>query len=182
METESFQTEGPSIDLIKFQGRVSRQGLLLCIISSISLICAIINIIVKDYHVIFTVAFSVIDGFFGIIVGIIGYYISLSNNSLRAQRYKIIAILYSIIYILTKITGGILDIAEDRDNKLLIAVFILFFLIALPLCFYYSISATIYARKVKTYERNPSHQMAKSVATKPIKGSSSQAPLTSLML
>lgn len=180
MEKHFFQTESLPIDLAKYQERCGRQGLLLCILSIISFFAALISIVVKNYNVIYTDIFSVVDGCIGVVVGGVGYYTSRSNTYSYVNNYKMLAISYSILYLISKGFSGALDISDNPSNVLLIILFVIIFLVSLPVCFYYSVSVALYAKRLRKYEKEPEFQTAN--AEKIMKsGSSSQVPLTTII-
>ena len=177
-----FQTESNSIDLHKFQEQCSRQGLLLCILSSISVLISTISILMSKYNIIYTVVFSLIDGSLGIIVGAVGYRACRSNTYTSVNRYKYLTISYSILFIASKFFSGLLDIRNSSSSLLVIILFLLLLLFLLSVCFYYSVSVSLYAKKLRKTD-----QEAYPGSPKPIKrnkqiGESSLLPLTSIPL
>lgn len=150
-----FDTEIPRDMIKQHQKRSFQLTLFVLFFSCISLILSIIGIVLNEQKVFYIALFSLADSIIGIFISLFGYYTCKKCTLGQVRLYKILCILYSLLYLISKLSSGILDILNNPGNLLVIIFFSILYFFSLPLCFYYAASTSFFARKLEKVQKDP---------------------------
>ncbi|CAG9327364.1 unnamed protein product [Blepharisma stoltei] len=161
-EKVHFIKQGLPSEIVDFSLRCRRQALLLIIFSVICLIITIANLITISFHTLYSGIIELFTCLIGVAVGILGLRAAQFQKLSIVRRYKYCIIIYAIYFVLSTVATGLIEFisylmsskgaAEASIIGITLSIIVL---ISLPVCWWCSVSAIIYARNLENYERNP---------------------------